>query len=161
MAAKKNPAASPPPSRELLGFLEPYAPATRELALAVRAAVLAELPPCCEYVYDAYNAVAIGYGPNSRYQEGVCHVAVYARHVNLGYNFGAQLDDPAGVLEGAGRNVRHIKMRSPEDLARPEWRVLLRQAAAQSTLGPGTHAHSTEVKRISPRKRRPGAPPPG
>ena len=108
------------PPRALLGFLKPYDQAIRDLALAVRTFVLQDMTPCYEYIYDAYNAVALGYGPTDRYQDGVCHIAVYAKHVNLGFNQGATLDDPKGVLQGTGKAVRHITIKTASDLEQPE-----------------------------------------
>src|SRR5258705_11443720 len=111
----------PPPS--LIKFLKPYDPEIQDLALKVRALVLAEMAPCYENIYDAYSAVAIGYGTSDRLRDGIFHIAVYAKGVNLGFNDGATFDDPKGILEGSGNRIRHIKIRKTEDLARPEIRA--------------------------------------
>jgi hypothetical protein len=39
------------------------------------------------------------------------YVAAFAAHVNVGFYQGADLDDPAGLLEGAGKRMRHVKIR--------------------------------------------------
>lgn len=39
------------------------------------------------------------------------YVDAYAEHAAIGFYFGAALDDPAGLLEGAGKRKRHIKLR--------------------------------------------------
>ena len=39
------------------------------------------------------------------------YVNVYAAHVNVGFFQGAALPDPAGLLEGSGRFMRHVKLR--------------------------------------------------
>jgi len=39
------------------------------------------------------------------------YVDAHARHANVGFFFGAFLDDPAGILEGAGKRMRHVKLR--------------------------------------------------
>jgi hypothetical protein len=39
------------------------------------------------------------------------YVNVFAAHVNVGFFMGAELDDPAGLLEGDGRRMRHVKLR--------------------------------------------------
>jgi hypothetical protein len=39
------------------------------------------------------------------------YVNVFKAHVNIGFFHGAELDDPAGLLEGAGRRMRHVKLR--------------------------------------------------
>src|SRR5947209_14740730 len=107
-----------PAPADLIKFLRPYDPQVQELALKVRALVLAEMAPCYENIYDAYSAVAIGYGTSDRLRDGIFHIAVYSSHVNLGFNFGATLDDPHGILEGSGKQIRHISIRTPADLAR-------------------------------------------
>ncbi len=117
---------SPPPA--LIKFLKPYDAEVRELALSLRSLVIEEMAPCYENIYDAYSAVAIGYGPTDRLQDGVFHIAVYSHHVNLGFNDGATLDDPLGILKGAGTRIRHITIKTPADLARPEIRSYLRRA---------------------------------
>jgi hypothetical protein len=38
------------------------------------------------------------------------YVNVFKAHVNVGFFHGAELDDPAGLLEGTGRRMRHVKL---------------------------------------------------
>lgn len=40
-----------------------------------------------------------------------CYVVGYSKHVNLGFCDGAALPDPAGLLEGTGKTMRHVKVR--------------------------------------------------
>ena len=152
-----------PPPAELIKFLQPYDRAIQKLALNLRALVLDEMAPCHENIYDAYSAVAIGYGPTDRLSDGIFHIAVYAKGANLGFNQGATLADPDGILEGAGRQIRHIKVRTPADLARPEIRSYVRRALKTAR----DDAHKlgetpaqvdgvvSTVKAIYPKKRRP------
>ncbi len=116
----------PPPS--LTKFLKPFDPEIQELALELRALVLEEMAPCYENIYDAYSTVAIGYGTSDRLRDGIFHIAVYSNHVNLGFNDGASLDDPKGILQGSGKVIRHITMKASEDLERPELRAYIRRA---------------------------------
>src|SRR5262252_10387752 len=111
----------PPPS-DLKKFLRPYDRGVQQLALSLRALVLDEMAPCYENIYDAYSAVAIGYGTSDRLSDGIFHVAVYSGHVNLGFNDGAALADPKGILQGNGNQIRHISFKNPGDLERPEVR---------------------------------------
>src|SRR5213594_1177047 len=90
------------PPLALRQFLKPYDREIRDLALQLRALVLEEMAPCYENIYDAYSAVAIGYGTSERMSDGIFHIAVYSKHVNLGFNDGASLNDPKGILEGKG-----------------------------------------------------------
>jgi hypothetical protein len=131
----------------------------RDLALELRAIVLRELAPCHENMYDAYSAVAIGYGTSDRLKDGIVHIAVYSKHVNLGFNEGVALADPGRVLQGTGHRIRHITIRSAEDLGRPEVCAFLR-AARQEAGKPAPHGSGdrrviSTVKRIYARRRRP------
>ncbi len=39
------------------------------------------------------------------------YVNVFRAHVNVGFFHGAMLNDPAGLLEGTGKRMRHVKLR--------------------------------------------------
>ena len=39
------------------------------------------------------------------------YVNVFTSHINVGFFLGAGLDDPAGMLEGTGKRMRHAKLR--------------------------------------------------
>src|SRR5438093_6077779 len=122
------------------------------------------MAPCYENIYDAYSAVAIGYGTSERLSDGIFHIAVYSKHVNLGFNDGASLDDPNGILQGNGNRIRHITIKSPDDLKRPEIRAYIRRARkkalaeARKLGGPVTPKPKgvvSTVKAVYPKKRRP------
>lgn len=153
-----------PPPAALVKFLKPYDRSIQQLALSLRLLVLEEMAPCYENIYDAYSAVAIGYGPSDRFQDGVFHIAVYANHVNLGFNQGATLDDPLGILKGTGKRIRHLTLKTQADLARPEIRDYVHRArkvaiADARKLGEATPKKIVDivstVKAIYPKKRRP------
>lgn len=38
-------------------------------------------------------------------------VGVYTAHVNVGFFYGAALADPARLLEGSGKSMRHVKLK--------------------------------------------------
>ena len=66
-----------------------------------------------------------GYGSTTGYK-GLCFVVTpHKSWVTLGIDHGASLPDPAGLMEGAGKVHRHVKLRSEADVARPELRSLL------------------------------------
>jgi hypothetical protein len=47
------------------------------------------------------------------------YVNAFRAHVNVGFFHGATLDDPARLLEGAGKRMRHVKIR-PDRLLNEE-----------------------------------------
>ena len=38
------------------------------------------------------------------------YVNTFKNHVNVGFFYGALLEDPAGLLEGSGKRMRHVKL---------------------------------------------------
>jgi uncharacterized protein DUF1801 len=115
--------------RELLGFLRRYDAAVQDIALGLRHVVLEEMAPCHEHIFAMRHAVVLLYGPTSRVVEDcVCMISVHRKHANLRFTDGAELDDASGVLEGTGKRMRHIKIKTQSDVSRPEIRAYLRQA---------------------------------
>jgi hypothetical protein len=47
---------------------------------------------------------------------GFAYVNTFRAHVNVGFLYGAMLDDPAGLLEGTGKNGRHVKLRPSREV---------------------------------------------
>jgi len=128
------------PPRELLEFLRRHDRDVRSLALGLRTVVLEEMAPCHEYIFAMRHAVMLLYGATDRVIEDcICMIGVYRKHVNLQFTQGTELEDPFGVLQGAGKRMRHIKVKSLSDLNKPEIRAFLRQAR--------THAGLTRSRR--------------
>jgi uncharacterized protein DUF1801 len=97
--------------------------------------VPASLTPCHEYIFAMRHTVMLLYGPTDRVIEDcICMIAVHRTHVNLQFTQGTELDDPFGLLQGKGKRMRHIKVKSLPDLDRPEIRAYVRQARTQAGL---------------------------
>lgn len=77
------------------------------------------LPGAVEMVYDNYNALVIGFGQTDRASDAVFSIALYPRYVTLFFLFGAEVDDPDGLLQGSGPRVRSIRLARASDLDRP------------------------------------------
>jgi hypothetical protein len=117
------------PPDELREFLHPYAPAIQSLALSVRRMVHEELAPCHEYIFAMRSKVVLAYGATQRViADGVCNVSVFRNHVTLGFVRGVDLDNRAGLLEGSGKGMRHVRLHTLEELHHPAIRAYLRQA---------------------------------
>lgn len=149
-----------PPAAELKKFLGAFSPEIAKIALRVRAFVLGQAPLAHELVYDAYNAVALGYSFTERPADAFCHLAVYARWVNLGFNRGSLMPDPDRLLEGSGRWVRHIRIESLDDLREPHVGRFLRAAMKTAPRGsiPGSidrPAPRSVVRAVYAKRRRP------
>jgi hypothetical protein len=56
------------------------------------------------------------------------YVAVFSAHANVGFFQGAGLKDPAGLLEGSGKRMRHVKLRWGEPVNSDALRALITAA---------------------------------
>jgi hypothetical protein len=56
------------------------------------------------------------------------YVNVFKAHVNIGFFLGAELQDPAGLLEGTGKRMRHVKVTPGAALDRRALGALIQQA---------------------------------
>ena len=56
------------------------------------------------------------------------YVNAFRAHVNVGFFYGAMLKDPAWLLEGDGKRMRHVKLRPDQDLDADALRALIATA---------------------------------
>ena len=61
-------------------------------------------PDVRELIHDGCPTACVG-------DAAFGYVNAFRAHVNVGFFHGASLDDPAGLLEGAGKRMRHVKLR--------------------------------------------------
>ena len=120
------------PSADLEAFLKGHDPDLVRLALLARDAILGRAPLCWELLYETY-AVSIAFSLTDELKHAFCHVAVYAKHVNLGFNHGTALNDSSGVLSGTGKLIRHIRLSPDTDLDTGPVANLIEQAIAHMT----------------------------
>jgi len=59
----------------------------------------------------------------------LCCVMVGKEHVTFAFMRGAALSDPEKLLEGTGKGVRHVKLRSVADVKKPAVKKLVVEAA--------------------------------
>jgi len=62
-----------------------------------------------------------------------CYMIANKTDVNFGFEHGAKLDDPKGLLAGTGANMRHIKLRKLEEVDLAYCEMLLAQAVEHAT----------------------------
>ncbi len=58
------------------------------------------------------------------------YVNTFKAHVNVGFFYGASLEDPAGLLEGSGKGMRHVKLKPDSEPNAEALRALIRTAYA-------------------------------
>ena len=114
-------------SKEFKNILAEFTPKTSELAIAVRSLVFDVLPETVEVVWEQQKIAGLGTGPK-KMTEHFAWIQPCKAHVNLGFNYGAELQDPDGLLEGTGKLFRHVKIKSEDDVKNPALRKLLQQA---------------------------------
>ncbi len=120
------------PNPALEEFLAPYSNEIQQLTLQLRDFLTDLVPEANELIWDNYNAVAMAYSKSEKLSDGFCHIAVYANHVNFGFNRGSQLPPHTIKLEGSGKLIRHIKVKSMDEFPQDDITKLIWEAVAIS-----------------------------
>ena len=113
---------------EIDRFLEAYTPDIRDLTHQVRALIASVTPDADEYLKLGWKVIWYGFGPKMPDQFAV--VMPTRNHVGLGFAYGSDLPDPRRKLEGTGKRMRHVKLRTAADAADPAIAALLRAQVA-------------------------------
>jgi len=114
-------------------FLAKYSPAIETHLREARSRLRALFPRGFELVYDNYNALVFAISPTERTPDAFISVAGYPKWVTLFFLRGIDLQDPNGLLEGQGKQVRSIRLESPAQINRPEVQALIAQAVLPHT----------------------------
>lgn len=109
-------------------FLAAFPSQIHALADQLRELIKQTIPNTSEAVYLGWKL--IGYreqdGRRGRY---FCFVAPYPDRVVLGFEYGVLMDNQTGLLEGDGKQVRYVTLRSQDDIRPPELSALIAEAA--------------------------------
>jgi hypothetical protein len=62
-----------------------------------------------ELLHDGHPTACVG-------DAAFAYVNAFTAHVNVGFFRGAEIADPAGLLEGNGRFMRHVKLRPEREI---------------------------------------------
>jgi hypothetical protein len=115
-------------------FLAPFPVEIRALADRLRVLIRRTVPNADEAVYTGWRL--LGYrvrdGRRSHY---FCYIAPFEDRVTLGFEYGVQLSNDAGLLEGTGTQVRYAIIREPADIREQELTALIAEAAAVAATG--------------------------
>jgi hypothetical protein len=98
--------------------LDATAPAVADIARALRLTVLEGFPDAVETFDPGDGLLAFGTGRSMR--DFSFAIIPHKAHVNLQLADGVDLPNPDGRIEGTGKRVRHVKVRTVED-ARAPW----------------------------------------
>ncbi len=103
-------------------------PTIRAIARECRKLIAEVMPGVTEVPWANQRTVGYGVGPKKMSQH-FCYLAPQRTYLNIGFFYGAELDDPGGLLEGTGKMLRHIKIRSREEIQQSGIREILKQAS--------------------------------
>jgi hypothetical protein len=139
---------------QLESFIDKYSPEVAADARALLARLKARLPGARILVYDNYNALAIGFGASEKVRDIVLSIALYPRWINLFFMYGTALDDPHGLLKGAGGQIRHVPKVTGASLDDPRVDALIALALDHAE-PPIDHAAPQRliIKSVSPKQR--------
>jgi hypothetical protein len=154
MSGKPSDALSP--ARQLAGFMAKFTPAIAKEGRAALTRVRRLVPPSAvQMVYDNWNGLVVGFGPNERPSDAILSILVTIDHVTLCFiNDAPSLPDPVKLLKGSGNVVRHIRLTSARDLDAPAVKTLIKEAIRRSDVPFATRGPSKVIiKAISPKQR--------
>jgi hypothetical protein len=83
-----------------------------------------------EVVWPRQRIASYGVGPK-KLTEHYSYIGVQGSHVNLGFYHGASLADPEGLLEGTGKELRHVKLGDVAAAQSGAVTALLREAISE------------------------------
>lgn len=92
-----------------------FSPEMQEISRSIRDLIHKILPQVVEVVWVQQKNTGFGTGVKKK-TEHFCWLMPASKHVNLGFNYGAELPDPAHLLEGTGKLFRHVKIKSAAQL---------------------------------------------
>lgn len=111
-------------------LLDIASPALRPVCESLRNLVASQHAGFVEVVWPNHKIASFGVGPKKMTQH-YAYIAVQSSHVNLGFYHDASLADPTGLLQGAGKELRHIKIYDLSSIGNVAVANLLRQAIAE------------------------------
>jgi hypothetical protein len=104
-------------------------PELRPVCKALRSLIGSSDSGFVEVVWPRQKIASFGVGPK-KMTEHYAYIAVQSSHVNLGFYHGTSLPDPTRILEGTGKELRHLKLRQVSDVKSPSVVALLRAAVS-------------------------------
>lgn len=140
---------------EYLKFISCYPEELQTLHREARKKLIKQLPSVVEIIYDATQAVTVGYSFTEKTSDHFIHLPMYGKGINLGFNHGAKLIDVEKRLLGEGSQVRHLKMKDLSLLEDPYVLDLIEQSMAIAPRSEGAVEPRTIIKVMQGAKRRP------
>lgn len=90
--------------------------------------------------------------PTFEWNGTLCYMMLGKHHITFGFPRGASLNDPAKLLEGTGKNLRHVKIKQVEQLRDANLRQLILDAKHLNRIDPLSNPMRYGKKKKSVRK---------
>jgi hypothetical protein len=113
-------------SADALAFdrhLDATASSLADIAQALRRTVLDGFPAAIE-VFDAGDGILV-FGTGRSMRDFLFAIIPHKMHINLQLADGVDLPNPDGRIEGTGKRIRHVKVRTVEDAGAPWLRAVV------------------------------------
>ena len=78
-----------------------------------------------ELLHDGHPTACVG-------EAAFAYVNAFSAHVNVGFFLGAEMSDPRGLLQGAGKFMRHVKLGPGQDVDAVALRRLIEASYADT-----------------------------
>jgi len=106
------PKRKPSADTQVEDILEGHDPEARALVERLRKIIREVVPTATESAHPVWHSIGYRH-PESGY---FCGIFPQADRVDLAFEFGVLLPDPDGLLEGAGKQVRYVRVRRDKDI---------------------------------------------
>jgi hypothetical protein len=110
-------------AREFEQLLDGHSPEVTTTAGALRAVLIEAYPEAVEHVDFGNKLLAVGKSMGMR--DLAFAIIPHSGHVNLQLADGVDLPDSTGLVEGTGKRIRHVKVRSVEAASSPALRAIV------------------------------------
>jgi hypothetical protein len=118
-----------PVERKIMAYVQRKNPGMLEIVAALRILIKKTVPQSRELL----NPWGL---PTYAWRGAIGYIMVGKKHVTFGLARGAELPDPGKLLEGTGKNLRHVKIRDKAELVDANLRDLLLSAVSLNRRDP-------------------------
>lgn len=114
-------------------FLSGFPPTTQALAQRLRELIKQTVPNCIEKVYPGWRL--LGYRVLIKNKSHYfCFIAPLPDGVVLGFEYGIFISDPKGLLQGEGKQVRQLTVKSQKGIRPRKFAAFIKEAAELAAL---------------------------
>lgn len=125
---KARPPANPV-ERKVLAYVQRKNPAMMEITMALRILIKKTVPKS----HELLNPWGL---PTYEWRGAIGYIMVGKKHVTFGFARGSELPDPANLLQGTGKSLRHVKIRDKAQLVDANLRDLILSAVSLNRRDP-------------------------